>query len=77
MKTLIGKVVKVSAPLTVRIEIVGFKIHPKYKKRLVRSHNYLAHNELDLAIGDMVKFLEVSPISKMKKWKVIEKVERP
>ncbi len=56
---------------TVVVEVERFVIHPMYHKRVKRSRNFHAHNELGKKVGDVVKIVEVKPISRTKTWKVI------
>lgn len=76
MNTLNGKVVSQKTDKTVVVEVHTFVIHPKYKKRMARTKRFLVHDELGLQEGDMVKFAEVRPISKSKRWKALEVVKK-
>ena len=65
---------KMDKTVTVQVER-RFK-HPLYKKFIRRSKKYAAHDETNaLEIGDMVRIRECRPISKSKRFEVIEKVE--
>lgn len=72
MNVLNGKVVSQKTANTVVVEVHTFVIHPKYKKRMARTKRFVVHDDLGLHEGDMIKFAEVRPISKMKKWKALE-----
>jgi len=78
-KTLIGKVVKVSTANTIKVEIESKYPHPKYGK-IIKHHNTYMVNDSgkigEINIGDIVKITECPPVSKMKKWEVIEKMEQ-
>ena len=51
--------------------------HPKYGKFLIKSKKYHAHDETnDANIGDLVKIMETRPLSKLKRWRLVEIVER-
>jgi small subunit ribosomal protein S17 len=51
--------------------------HPKYDKILTSAKKYYAHTEIpDLKKGDVVRIIETRPISKLKRWRVVEVVER-
>jgi small subunit ribosomal protein S17 len=53
------------------------KVHPLYKKRFVVRKKYYAHDEKNVSkLGDVVRIRETAPISKMKKWKLIEVVTK-
>lgn len=48
--------------------------HPKYDKVVKRRTTCYAHTEIDLEVGDKVVIMETKPISKLKRWRVVEKV---
>jgi len=52
-------------------------MHPKYGKFVKRSSKFMAHDEKGEAhIGDTVRIMETRPVSKLKRWRVVEVVER-
>jgi small subunit ribosomal protein S17 len=60
---------------TVVVEVERVKEHPKYKRRYKVHKKYKAHDEKgEFHIGDNVVIEECPPISKDKKWKVIQKI---
>ena len=61
-----------SGSQTVRVEVVRTFHHPIYRKRVKRSQSYLAHLEGEAAAGQAVVIEESRPISKRKRWRVIE-----
>lgn len=66
---------KMSKTITVRVETV--KQHPLYKKTIKRSKKYKCHDELnDAKIGDVVKMVECRPLSKDKRWNLVEIIQR-
>jgi small subunit ribosomal protein S17 len=74
-KKLIGEVVSVKMQKTVVVEVERIKEHKKYKRRFKVHKKYKAHVENDgYIVGDKVLIEECRPISKDKKWKVIEKI---
>ena len=74
-KRLQGKVVSTKMPKTVVVRVERIKEHKKYQKRYKVSKKYKAHFEKgEYKVGDRVIIEECKPISKDKKWKVIEKV---
>lgn len=75
MRTLIGKVTSKIGEKTVKVSVERMVIHPLYKKRFKMSRQYLVHDEVGVNVGDKVKFSDSRPISKMKKWKVIERAK--
>ena len=72
-----GVVVSDARDKTVTVEIVDARRHPMYTKT-VRSRKRLhAHDEQnDARKGDTVKVVETRPLSKTKRWRVVEVVER-
>ena len=76
-RTLLGKVVsdRMDKTITVRVERV-FQ-HPKYKKFIRRHKKYHAHDEEGTAhVGDEVEIRECRPISKIKRWRLVQVVRR-
>ncbi|MGI6468555.1 MAG: 30S ribosomal protein S17 [Syntrophomonadaceae bacterium] len=66
---------KMDKTITVRVETV--KQHPLYKKTIRTSKKYKAHDEENAArIGDVVKIMETRPLSKDKRWTLIEIIHR-
>jgi small subunit ribosomal protein S17 len=52
--------------------------HPLYHKAMIPSKKYHAHDEKnEFRAGDLVRIQETRPISKLKRWRVIELLERP
>ncbi|HSX25325.1 MAG TPA: 30S ribosomal protein S17 [Candidatus Andersenbacteria bacterium] len=73
-RQLSGSVVRKSGSKTVCVEIVRVVAHPLYGKRMNRTNRYLAHDESDaVAVGDTVLIEESRPLSKRKRWVVINK----
>lgn len=73
-RVLKGVVVSDKANKTVVVRVARSVLHPIYKKRIRRDERYQAHDEGNLhKIGDVVEILESRPISKTKKWIVVEK----
>jgi len=74
-KTQRGTVVSTKMQKTVVVKVNHTTSHPKYKKTIVRSKKFYAHNDkLDLLNGDEVTIMETRPLSKLKRWRVVEKV---
>ena len=74
MKALIGIVTSNKMDKTASVEVRRIRVHPIYKKRMRIKKKYHAHNEIGVKPGDKVKMVEVKPISKTKKWKIVEKL---
>lgn len=76
-KRLTGKVVSDKMQKTVVVRVERVKEHPKYKKRFKVHKNYKAHDaKEEYHDGDVVTIEEIKPISKDKKWQVIEKIAK-
>ena len=58
---------------TVKVDVLWQ--HPIYKKRVKRSKKYLVHDELGGRVGQTVRFGETRPLSKRKRWRILEVVE--
>jgi small subunit ribosomal protein S17 len=72
-----GKVVSSKADKTIVIKVVRQIAHPLYKKYFKRSKKFMAHDEQNSCnIGDTVKVRECRPLSAMKRWELIEIIER-
>ena len=62
---------------TVVVQVKSIKTHPKYRKQFTVVRRFKAHNESgDYKKGDVVIIQETRPLSKEKRWKVIEVVRR-
>ena len=59
---------------TVVVEVVERVRHPKYNKFVMRTKKLYAHDEAN--VGDRVRVMETRPLSKTKRWRVIEILER-
>ena len=76
-KTRVGKVVSDKMDKTVVVAIVDNVKHPLYKKIIKRTVKMKAHDEKnECKIGDRVEIMETRPLSKDKRWRVTEIVER-
>jgi len=76
-KTRIGIVVSTSMDKTVVIEFRDNVAHPLYGKIMKRTTKFMAHDEKnECAVGDRVKIMETRPLSKNKRWRVVEIVEK-
>ena len=76
-KVRIGVVVSDARDKTVTVEVSDTKRHPTYGKTIPVRKKYHAHDESNAAgIGDTVRIVETRPLSKTKRWRVDEIVER-
>lgn len=72
-----GVVVSDARDKTVTVEVASSARHRMYKKTVRTSSKFHAHDEENTArIGDTVRIMETRPISKSKRWRVVEIVER-
>ena len=72
-----GGVVSNKMNKTIVIAIVERIRHQKYEKFITRTKKLYAHDETNSAqIGDRVRVMETRPLSKLKRWRVIEILER-
>ncbi len=76
-KTRVGTVVSDKMDKTVVVRVERRYAHPLYGKQVTRSKKYHAHDEAnEYHTGDVVKITETRPLSKLKRWRVSELVER-
>jgi len=77
IKTKIGKVVSNNMEKSIVVRVEYLVSHPLYKKRIKKSTKFMAHDEKDICnIGDKVKIAETRPLSKRKRWRVTEILEK-
>ncbi len=72
----VGRVVSDKMQNTVVVSVERSKTHPIYKKVIRRSVKFMAHDEMGSAIGDTVRIIESRPMSKRKRWRVVEIIQR-
>lgn len=75
MKIFTGQVVSVKMAKTATVAVERVVSHPLYSKRMKRVRLYHVHDELGAKTGDKVRFVACKPVSKLKKWKIIEIVK--
>jgi len=76
-KTLQGRVVSNKTDKTISVLVESYRKHPLYGKRVKYSKKYATHDELNTAnLGDLVRIEECRPMSKTKKFKLVEVVEK-
>ena len=76
-KTRVGKVVSDKMDKTIVVAIEDHVKHPLYGKIVKRTYKLKAHDEENTcSIGDTVKVMETRPLSKDKRWRLVEVVER-
>ena len=76
-KQRVGVVVSAARDKTITLEIQDSKRHPRYAKTVPRRTRLHAHDEDNEArLGDTVRVMETRPISKTKRWRLVDVVER-
>ena len=76
-KTRVGKVVSDKMDKTIVVAIEDHVKHPLYKKIVKRTYKLKAHDENnECNIGDTVKVMETRPLSKDKRWRVSQIIEK-
>ncbi|MDY2726179.1 MULTISPECIES: 30S ribosomal protein S17 [Anaerostipes] len=76
-KTRVGRVISDKMDKTIVVAIEDNVKHPLYKKIVKRTYKLKAHDENnECNIGDRVKVMETRPLSKDKRWRLVEVIER-
>jgi len=76
-KTRVGKVISDKMDKTIVVAVENRVPHPLYKKIIKRTYKLKAHDEdNECTIGDRVRVMETRPISKDKRWRLIEIIEK-
>ncbi len=76
-KTKVGKVVSNKMAKSIVVAVERRIVHPLYKKYFKRTTRLIAHDETNSAsIGDKVKIMETRPMSKLKRWRLVEIVTK-
>ena len=76
-KTMVGKIVSDKMDKTVVVAIEDSVKHPLYNKIVKRTYKLKAHDENnECKIGDKVRVMETRPLSKDKRWRLVEIIEK-
>ncbi|MGI6171914.1 MAG: 30S ribosomal protein S17 [Butyricicoccus sp.] len=76
-KTRVGKVVSDKMDKTIVVAIADSVQHPLYKKIIKRTYKLKAHDENnECRVGDTVRVMETRPLSKDKRWRLVEIIEK-
>lgn len=76
-KSRVGRVVSDKMDKTIVVAVEDFVRHPLYGKAVKRTKKFKAHDENNACrIGDRVKIMETRPLSKDKRWRLVNIVER-
>lgn len=72
-----GTVISSAMDKTVVVKVVSLKAHPVYKKRYRTTKKYYVHDEENQCNqGDLITISETRPLSKTKRWRVLDIVQR-
>ncbi|MGE5127356.1 MAG: 30S ribosomal protein S17 [Betaproteobacteria bacterium] len=72
----VGVVTSAKAQKTVVVAVERLVRHGFYKKTIRRTSTFMAHDELGAKLGDRVRIVESRPLSRRKRWRVTEVLER-
>ena len=76
-KTRIGRVTSDKMDKTIVVAVENNIMHPLYKKIVKRTYKLKAHDELnECGIGDRVRVMETRPLSKEKRWRLVNIIEK-
>ena len=76
-KTRVGKVVSDKMDKTIVVAVETRVPHPLYKKIIKRTYKLKAHDESnECGAGDVVRVMETRPLSKEKRWRLVEVIEK-
>ncbi len=76
-KVRMGKVVSNKMDKTVVVQVESVHRHPLYSKTVRRQRKFYAHDDDNACgVGDVVRIMETRPLSKLKRWRVVDVVEK-
>ncbi len=76
-KSVVGEVTSTGMQKTIVVEVIRRKSHPLYGRVIARNKKFYAHDEKNTAnVGDVVRIEETRPMSKLKRWRLLEVVRR-
>jgi small subunit ribosomal protein S17 len=76
-KSRIGKVISNKMDKSIVVAVEKKIMHPIYKKYFKRTAKFMAHDEKnECTIGDTVRIMETRPLSKNKRWRLVEVIEK-
>lgn len=76
-KVRVGKVVSSKMAKSIIVAVERRVVHPLYKKYFQKTTRLIAHDEVNSAkVGDTVKVMETRPLSKLKRWRLVEIVSK-
>ncbi len=72
-----GRVVSEASDKSIVVQVETRKQHPVFRKMVKRSKRFMAHDEKnECRVGDTVRIMETRPLSRRKRWRLVEIVER-
>ena len=72
-----GRVVRANSQKTITVEVGRLVRHPLYGRTIRRRTRFMVHDDENTAhVGDLVRIMETRPLSKMKRWRLIDIIER-
>ncbi|PIE76978.1 MAG: 30S ribosomal protein S17 [Clostridiales bacterium] len=72
-----GRVYSDKMDKTITVVVEEFIAHPLYQKRVKRTKKFKAHDEENVAgVGDIVRIMETRPLSRDKRWRLVDVVEK-
>lgn len=75
-KIRVGRVVSNKMQKTIVVEIERLVRHPKYKKTVKKRSKLYVHDQENICnLGDLVRVAETKPLSKLKRWRLVEKIK--
>ena len=76
-RILSGTVVSASGDKTVSVMVKGYKKHRLYGKRVLQTKKFATHDEENVCeVGDVVRIVETRPLSKSKRFRLLEVLEK-
>ena len=76
-KTRVGTVTSDKMEKTIVVSVINMERHPLYGKSVKRTKKFKAHDELNQCqIGDRVRIMETKPLSKDKRWRLVQIIEK-
>jgi small subunit ribosomal protein S17 len=72
----VGVVTTAKMQKSVVVAVERLVRHPFYRKTVRRTSKFMAHDELGARAGDRVRIVETRPLSRLKRWRVAEILER-
>ncbi|MCS6816101.1 MAG: 30S ribosomal protein S17 [Blastocatellia bacterium] len=73
---MVGIVTSDKMQKTVVVTVERLMRHPKYERVVKRRSRFMAHDELGARVGDKVRIMETRPLSRHKRWRVVEIIQR-